>query len=234
MAGRVEVAVIEGAPGFAMRERADRPARAGDRGDAPARRGAGARADRRGADRAERHHPLQRDRHRRLRAGAARRRAAGGERDGAGDHRLQRARVGDRLGLRQPRGASATPSGGWRWSSPTGSCSGWRCRRRTDLGAVKLAGRDAARFLAAARPRGGGGRCCTARDAMRVALKRAALVEALVGPEGAAEMRLERIAARRAAARPGGVLDALKATGLLPRTRGRCWSRRPATRRRRC
>ena len=71
-------------------------------------------------------------------------------------------------------------------------------------------------------------------DAMRVALKRAALVEALIGPEGAAEMRLERIAAADLRRDPALVLDALKAIGLLRRARGRCWSRTPATRRRRC
>ena len=54
-----------------------------------------------------------------LHAGAARRRAAGRQRRGALDHRLQRARVRDRLGLRQPRRGPATPSGGSPSTSPT-------------------------------------------------------------------------------------------------------------------
>ena len=58
---------------------------------------------------------------------------------------------------------------------------------------MKLTGRDAARFLA--KPdRSVAGVLLFGADPMRVALKRAALVEALIGPDGAAEMRLERIA----------------------------------------
>ena len=53
---------------------------------------------------------------------------------------------------------------------------------------MKLAGRDAARFLARPDP-AAAGMLLFGADAMRVALKRAALVEALIGPEGAAEMR---------------------------------------------
>ena len=79
---------------------------------------------------------------------------------------------------------------------------------------MKLTGRDAARFLA--RPdRAAAGVLLHGVDAMRVALKRAALVEALIGPEGAAEMRLERIAAADLRREPALVLDALKATGFF-------------------
>ena len=79
---------------------------------------------------------------------------------------------------------------------------------------MKLAGRDAVRFLA--KPdRGVAGVLLYGPDAMRVALKRAALVEALIGPDGAAEMRLERIAAADLRREPALVVDALKATGFF-------------------
>ena len=79
---------------------------------------------------------------------------------------------------------------------------------------MKLTGRDAARFLA--KPdRAAAGVLLHGVDGMRVALKRAALVEALIGPEGAAEMRLERIAAADLRREPALVLDALKATGFF-------------------
>lgn len=80
---------------------------------------------------------------------------------------------------------------------------------------MKLSGRDAARFLA--KPdRGVAGILLYGQDAMRVALKRAALVEALIGPNGGAEMRLERIAAAELRRTPSAVGDALKATGFFP------------------
>jgi DNA polymerase-3 subunit delta len=79
---------------------------------------------------------------------------------------------------------------------------------------MKLTGRDAARFLA--KPdRAVAGVLLFGADPMRVALKRAALVEALIGPDGAAEMRLERIAAADLRREPALVLDALKATGFF-------------------
>jgi DNA polymerase-3 subunit delta len=49
-----------------------------------------------------------------------------------------------------------------------------------------------------------------------VALKRAALVEALIGPDGAAEMRLTRIAGAELRRDPAALLDAVKATGFFP------------------
>jgi DNA polymerase-3 subunit delta len=79
---------------------------------------------------------------------------------------------------------------------------------------VKLAGRDAARFLA--KPdRTAAGVLLYGADPMRVALKRAALVEALIGREGAAEMRLERIAGAELRREPALAGDALKGTGFF-------------------
>jgi DNA polymerase III subunit delta len=80
---------------------------------------------------------------------------------------------------------------------------------------MKLTGRDAARFLLRPNPKAAG-ILLFGTDAMRVALKRAALVEALIGPAGAAEMRLERIAASDLRREPALALDALKATGFFP------------------
>ena len=56
-------------------------------------------------------------------------------------------------------------------------------------------------------------------DAMRVALKRAALVEALIGAEGAAEMRLTRLAGADLRRDPAALLDAMKAVGFFPGAR---------------
>ncbi|HET9067080.1 MAG TPA: DNA polymerase III subunit delta [Amaricoccus sp.] len=79
---------------------------------------------------------------------------------------------------------------------------------------MKLAGREAARFFARPDPKAAGILIFGA-DAMRVALKRAALVEALIGPEGAAEMRLTRIPAAELRRDPAALLDAAKATGFF-------------------
>jgi len=79
---------------------------------------------------------------------------------------------------------------------------------------VKLAARDAARFLAKPDP-AVAGVLLYGVDAMRVALKRAALVEALTGPQGAAEMRLERMTGADLRREPSAVVDALKATGFF-------------------
>lgn len=83
---------------------------------------------------------------------------------------------------------------------------------------MKLAGRDAARFLARPDPTAAAILLYGA-DAMRVALKRAALVETLIGPDGAAEMRLERIPGADLRREPSRALDALKATGFFPGAR---------------
>ncbi len=83
---------------------------------------------------------------------------------------------------------------------------------------MKLAGRDASRFFA--RPdAAAAGVLLFGADAMRVALKRAALIEALIGPEGAAEMRLTRIGAGDLRRDPAALLDAVKAVGFFPGTR---------------
>ncbi len=79
---------------------------------------------------------------------------------------------------------------------------------------MKLAARDAARVLA--RPDESlAGVLLYGADAMRVALKRAALVEALIGPDGAAEMRLTRIAGAELRRDPAALADAVKATGFF-------------------
>jgi DNA polymerase-3 subunit delta len=80
---------------------------------------------------------------------------------------------------------------------------------------VKLGGRDAARFLARPDP-GTAGALLYGPDPMRTALKRQALVEALIGPEGAAEMRLTRLPASDLRRDPAALLDALKAVGFFP------------------
>jgi DNA polymerase-3 subunit delta len=80
---------------------------------------------------------------------------------------------------------------------------------------MKLSWRDAQRFLARPDP-GLAGVLLFGADPMRVALKRAALVEALIGPAGAAEMRLTRIPAADLRRDPAALLDAVKATGFFP------------------
>lgn len=79
---------------------------------------------------------------------------------------------------------------------------------------MKLAGRDASRFLA--KPAGAAAILLHGSDPMRVALKRQALVLTLVGKEGAAEMRLSRLAAADLRRDPAALLDAVKATGFFP------------------
>jgi DNA polymerase III subunit delta len=79
---------------------------------------------------------------------------------------------------------------------------------------VKLAGREAARFLSHPDPALAGALIYGA-DPMRVALKRAALVEALIGPKGSAEMRLTRLAGAELRRDPASI-DAVKAVGFFP------------------
>ena len=96
------------------------------------------------------------------------------------------------------------------------SCSGWRSPPAA-TGPRREARRARRGALAgAARSRHGAGALLYGADAMRVALKRAALVAALIGPEGAAEMRLTRIAAAELRRDPAALLDALKAVGFFP------------------
>lgn len=80
---------------------------------------------------------------------------------------------------------------------------------------MKLTGRDAARFLARPDP-GVAGVLLFGPGAMRVALKRAALVEALIGPDGAAEMRLARLPGADLRRDPAAVSDAMRASGFFP------------------
>ena len=83
---------------------------------------------------------------------------------------------------------------------------------------MKLAGRDAARFLA--RPDTGVAAVLLfGPDPMRVALKRAALVAALIGERGAGEMRLTRLAGADLRRDPAAVSDAMRATGFFPGAR---------------
>ena len=83
---------------------------------------------------------------------------------------------------------------------------------------MKLTGRDATRFLARPDP-AAAGMLLFGPDAMRVALKRQALVETLVGPDAAAEMRLTRIAGADLRRDPAALLDAARATGFFPGAR---------------
>ncbi|MER2507410.1 MAG: DNA polymerase III subunit delta, partial [Amaricoccus sp.] len=80
---------------------------------------------------------------------------------------------------------------------------------------MKLSGREAARYLATPDPAGTGALLFGA-DATRVALKRAALVTAMIGPDGAAEMRLTRITGADLRRDPAALEDALKAIGFFP------------------
>lgn len=79
---------------------------------------------------------------------------------------------------------------------------------------MKLAGREAARYLEAPDPAGAG--ALLYGDSARVALRRAALVAAIIGPDGAAEMRLTRIAAAELRRDPAALDDAVKAIGFFP------------------
>lgn len=80
---------------------------------------------------------------------------------------------------------------------------------------MKLAPRDAAGFLARPDPRVPG-ILIYGPDVMRIAEKRQALIAAMVGPEGEAEMRLTRFAAADLRKDPAAAGDALKARGFFP------------------
>ncbi|MFN0115056.1 MAG: DNA polymerase III subunit delta [Paracoccaceae bacterium] len=80
---------------------------------------------------------------------------------------------------------------------------------------MKLSGPAAARFLA--RPDAGApGLLLFGADPMRVALKRAEAVAAIVGPGGEADMRVTRIAAADLRRDPALLADALRARGFFP------------------
>lgn len=80
---------------------------------------------------------------------------------------------------------------------------------------MKLAAAEAARFLARPDPAVAAA-LLHGPDAMRTALRRQALVAALIGPEGAAEMRLTRLPAAELRRDPAAVQDAMRAAGFFP------------------
>lgn len=83
---------------------------------------------------------------------------------------------------------------------------------------MKIAARDAAGYLA--RPDAAhAGVLLFGADAMRVALKRAALITAMIGPDGAAEMRLTRIDGAALRRDPAALDDAVRASGFFPGSR---------------
>jgi DNA polymerase-3 subunit delta len=80
---------------------------------------------------------------------------------------------------------------------------------------VILKGAEAARYLVRPDP-GRAGLLIHGADAMRVALKREAAVAALIGPAGAAELRLARMSGAELRRDPALLVDAIKATGFFP------------------
>ena len=80
---------------------------------------------------------------------------------------------------------------------------------------MKLNARDLARLIETPDPKLAGV-LIYGQDAMRVALKRQALIAAIVGPEGEAEMRLERLPGAEVRRNPALVMDAVKAQGFFP------------------
>ena len=80
---------------------------------------------------------------------------------------------------------------------------------------MKLGPRDAAGYFARPNP-DATGLLIYGADAMRVALKRQQVLEALLGPEAEAEMRLTRIPASDLRSDRAALLDAIKAQGFFP------------------
>lgn len=80
---------------------------------------------------------------------------------------------------------------------------------------MKLNARDLARLIAKPDPQLAGV-LIYGQDAMRVALKRQDLLAAMVGPEGEAEMRLERMQGAEVRRNGASLNDALKAQGFFP------------------
>ncbi len=78
-----------------------------------------------------------------------------------------------------------------------------------------LKGIEATRYFAKPDP-GKTGLLIFGADPMRVAIKRAEVVAALIGPEGPAEMRLTRISAAELRKDAALLLDAVKAIGFFP------------------
>ncbi|MGG7646193.1 DNA polymerase III subunit delta [Rhodovulum sp. YNF3179] len=80
---------------------------------------------------------------------------------------------------------------------------------------MKLSSRDALRYFAKPDP-SRAGLLIHGPDTMRVALRRQEVIEALIGPEGEAEMRLARIPAADLRRDPAMLSDAVKAQGFFP------------------
>ncbi|MDX1780798.1 MAG: DNA polymerase III subunit delta [Thalassovita sp.] len=80
---------------------------------------------------------------------------------------------------------------------------------------MKLSGRDASRYFSKPDPSRTGLLIYSA-DAMRVALKRQEVIEALLGPNGEEEMRLSRIPGSELRKDPAMLLDAIKAISFFP------------------
>ncbi|CUH64582.1 DNA polymerase III subunit delta [Thalassovita gelatinovora] len=80
---------------------------------------------------------------------------------------------------------------------------------------MKLTGRDANRYFTKPDPARTGLLIYSA-DAMRVALKRQEVIEALLGPNGEEEMRLSRIPSAELRKDPAMLLDAIKAISFFP------------------
>ena len=80
---------------------------------------------------------------------------------------------------------------------------------------MKLNARDLDRLIATPDPKLAG-ILIHGQDAMRVALKRQDLVAAIIGPQGASEMRLDRLPAAELRRNPAVLSDALKAVGFFP------------------
>ncbi len=83
---------------------------------------------------------------------------------------------------------------------------------------MKLSPRDLAAFVQRPDPRVPG-LLLFGADAMRVALRRAEVLAALIGAEGEAEMRLTRLAPADLREDPARLLDEVKATGFFPGAR---------------
>jgi len=80
---------------------------------------------------------------------------------------------------------------------------------------MKLNARDASGYFAKPDPNKTGVLIYGA-DAMRVAIKRQDLIASLIGPQGAEEMRLTRIAGSDLRKDPAALTDAVKAVGFFP------------------
>jgi len=80
---------------------------------------------------------------------------------------------------------------------------------------MKLAPREAPGYFARPDP-DRAGLLIFGTDAMRVALRRQQVIQALVGPEGEKEMRLTRIAGADLARDPAALSDAMRAQGFFP------------------